>query len=127
MFSKRKREIKELKNAVKSLTDKTSSLERIWQNYIPGEITYKIITERKWVKLEISDCYQTKTSRYLYKDGREYPCPLKFNYPSFSETGSVNVIKITDKYYSPIYSQIAEEYLLDLVTGKYIQTRREVI
>lgn len=126
MFNKRKREIEELKKTVKSLTDKTSLLERILQNYIPGEITYKVITTRNWVKLDISGCYKETISRYIYKDGREYSCPLALHDPNFSETGSANVIKITDKYYKPLYGNVREEYTLDLDTNKYMLMRKEV-
>ncbi|QHJ85049.1 MAG: hypothetical protein [Bacteriophage sp.] len=126
MFNKRKREIEELKLAVKSLTYKTSSLERVMQNYIPGEITYKVITTRNWVELDISGYYKETISRYIYKDGREYSCPLALHDPNFSETGSANVIRIVDKYYKSLYGNVQEEYTLDLDTGKYMLMRKEV-
>lgn len=109
-------------NRIDQLKNQNNQLERIIQNYIPGEIhsvtKYAPLSELS----EFYEFYTYKFDTYIYVSGKEFKFEnLHLYNPSFTQSDQDNVIYVTDVDNEANHNS----YILDTNTCQYIQTKKD--
>lgn len=105
---------------VSEIDCENKELKRILENYIPGKITYKSVSE--YLNMFSRDRFNYL---YLYKDGKEFCINnLKLNNPTFSkkaDSNQENVVYVKDDISTKKEIEY-REYVIDLNDCTYIRT-----
>lgn len=119
-IDRQKEKLDNYNSQIRDIIDENKKLKRILENYIPGKITYKNMSEY------MSFSYKKDVWCFIYKDGKEfYINDMRLNNPSFTErndSSQKDIIYVKDDVVIDEKTEY-REYVIDLNNCTFIREK----
>lgn len=119
-IDRQKRKLENYNSQITDIIDENKKLKRILENYIPGKITYKNMSEY------LLSTYDRNVWCFIYKDGKEFCInDMRLNEPSFTErndSSQKDIIYVKDNVSIDKKTEY-REYVIDLNNCTFIREK----